>query len=340
MSEKVLLTGISGYIGLNCAHQLLESSYSVIGSVRSHSKKEEVLRSLINAGIDTSNLSFVELDLTKDRGWDQALHGCDYLMHTASPFPIANPKREREIIEPAVDGTLRALRAAEKNGLKRVVLTSSIVAIMGGKKQGTITPDHWPNLQAKDLNTYAKSKTLAAQAAWDFIKDSEVDNPPELVSINPGGVFGPAIGDNLSGTSMSMASLMLQGKIPLVPDAAFPMVDVRDVAKLHVAALKIEKAANQRFIAAESKPRSFQEIGAILNKLGYTGPSTRLAPNLLLKLLSYFDREAEGMLGFLGMKVYADNSATKEVFNWEPLPFKQSIKDTATFIESLIPVKK
>ena len=118
------------------------------------------------------------------------------------------------------------------------------------------------------------------------------------------------------------------------------MVDVRDVAKLHVAALKIEKAANQRFIAAESKPRSFQEIGAILNKLGYTGPSTRLAPNLLLKLLSYFDREAEGMLGFLGMKVYADNSATKEVFNWEPLPFKQSIKDTATFIESLIPVKK
>ena len=148
-----------------------------------------MLRSLINAGIDTSNLSFVELDLTKDRGWDQALHGCDYLMHTASPFPIANPKRECEIIEPAVDGTLRALRAAEKNALKRVVLTSSIVAIMGGKKQGTITPEHWTNLQAKDLNTYAKSKTLAEQAAWDFIKDSEVDNPPELVSINPGGVL-------------------------------------------------------------------------------------------------------------------------------------------------------
>ena len=114
MSEKVLLTGISGYIGLNCAQQLLESNYSVIGSVRSQSKKAEVLRSLTNAGINTSSLSFVELDLTKDKGWDQALHGCDYLMHTAPPFPIANPKREREVIEPAVDGTLRALQAAEK----------------------------------------------------------------------------------------------------------------------------------------------------------------------------------------------------------------------------------
>ena len=139
---------------------------------------------------------------------------------------------------------------------------------------------------------------------------------------------------------MSMASQMLQGKMPMVPNAAFPMVDVRDVAKLHVVALKEEKAANQRFIAADSEPRSFQEIGAMLNKLGYTGPSTRLAPNMLLKFLSFFDREAAGMLGFLGMNVYADNSATKEVFDWEPIPFEQTLQDTATFIEGLITVKK
>jgi dihydroflavonol-4-reductase len=340
MSEKVLLTGISGYIGLHCAQQLLENGYNVVGSVRSHSKEAEVLRSLTNAGVDTAHLGFVELDLTKDDGWDQALHGCDYLMHTASPFPIANPKHESEVIEPAVDGTLRALRAAENNGIKRVVLTSSVIAIMGGRKQGTITPAQWTDLQAKNISTYAKSKTLAEQAAWDFIKDSEADNIPELVSINPGGVFGPAIGDNLSGASMSMASQMLQGKMPMVPNAAFPMVDVRDVAKLHVAALKQKKAANQRFIAADSEPRSFQEIGAMLNKLGYTGPSTRLAPSLLLKFLSFFDREAAGMLGFLGMKVYADNSATKEVFDWEPIPFEQTLQDTATFIEGLITVKK
>ena len=340
MSEKVLLTGISGYIGLHCAQQLLENGYSVVGSVRTQSKEKEVLHSLTNAKVDTTNLGFVELDLTKDDGWDDALKGCDYLMHTASPFPIANPKHEREVIEPAVDGTLRALRAAEKNEVKRVVLTSSVIAIMGGKKEGTITPAHWTDLQSKHISTYAKSKTLAEQAAWDFINDSEADKVPELVCINPGGVFGPAIGDNLSGASMSMASQMLQGKMPMVPNAAFPMVDVRDVAKLHVSALKEEKAANQRFIAAESEPRSFQEIGAILNKLGYTGPSTRLAPNILLKFLSFFDREAAGMLGFLGMKVYADNSATKEVFGWEPIPFEQSMKDTATFIEGLIPVKK
>ncbi len=340
MSEKVLLTGISGYIGLHCAKQLLESGYRVIGSIRSLTKEAEVLRSLNGAGVETSNLSFVKLDLMKDDGWDDAMNGCDYLMHTASPFSIANPKHEAEVIEPAVDGTLRAMRAAENNGVQRVVLTSSVVAIMGGKKQGTITPSQWTNLKAKNLSTYAKSKTLAEQGAWNFIKDSEVNNPPELVTINPGGVFGPAIGDNLLGTSMSMASQMLQGKMPMVPNSAFPMVDVRDVARLHVAALKEKKAANQRFIAAESEPRSFQEIGAMLNKLGYTGPSTRLAPNILLKFLSCFDREAAGMLGFLDMKISADNSATKEVFTWEPIPFEQSMKDTATFIEGLIPVKK
>lgn len=340
MSKKVLLTGISGYIGLHCAQQLLENGYNVVGSVRSHSKEAEVLRSLANAGVDTAHLGFVELDLTKDDGWDQALHGCDYLMHTASPFPIANPKHESEVIEPAVDGTLRALKAAKNNGIKRVVLTSSTVAIMGGKKQGTITPEQWTNLQAKNLSAYTKSKTLAEQAAWDFIKDNEADKVPELVSINPGGVFGPAIGENLSGASMSMVSQMLQGKIPMVPNVAFPMVDVRDVAKLHVAALKEEEAANQRFIATETNPRSLQEMGEILNMLGYTGPSTRVAPNIMLKFLSFFDREAAGMVGFLGMRVSADNSKTKEVFNWEPIPFEQTLKDTATFIEGLITVKK
>ena len=340
MSEKVLLTGISGYIGLHCAQQLLQNGYNVVGSVRSHSKEADVLRSLTNAGVDTAHLGFVELDLIKDDGWDQALHGCDYLMHTASPFPIANPKQESEVIEPAVDGTLRAMRAAKNNGIKRVVLTSSTVAIMGGKKQGTITPEQWTNLQAKNLSAYTKSKTLAEQAAWDFIKDNEVDKVPELVSINPGGVFGPAIGENLSGASMSMASQMLQGKVPMVPNVAFPMVDVRDVAKLHVAALKEEKAANQRFIATETTPRSLQEMGEILNMLGYTGPSTRVAPNIMLKFLSFFDREAAGMVGFLGMRISADNSKTKEVFNWEPIPFEQTLKDTASFIEGLITVKK
>ena len=299
-----------------------------------------MLRSLTNAGVDTANLGFVELNLTKDDGWDQALHGCDYLMHTASPFPIANPKHESEVIEPAVDGTLRALKAAKNNGIKRVVLTSSTVAIMGGKKQGTITPEQWTNLQAKNLSAYTKSKTLAEQAAWDFIKDNEVDKVPELVSINPGGVFGPAIGENLSGASMSMASQMLQGKVPMVPNVAFPMVDVRDVAKLHVAALKEGKAANQRFITTETTPRSLQEMGEILNMLGYTGPSTRVAPNIMLKFLSFFDREAAGMVGFLGMRISADNSKTKEVFNWEPIPFEQTLKDTASFIEGLITVKK
>ena len=140
MNKKVLLTGISGYIGLHCAKILLEKGYTVVGTVRSTKKEEEVIKTLNSNSVSIENLSFTQLDLSSDKGWDSALSNCNYVMHVASPFTVENPKNESDMLGPAVDGTLRVLKAAKKNGVKRVVLTSSTVAIMGGKKTGTITP--------------------------------------------------------------------------------------------------------------------------------------------------------------------------------------------------------
>jgi dihydroflavonol-4-reductase len=336
MSKKVLLTGVSGYIGLHCVKALLENGYHVTGSVRNKSKQEEVISTLHSASVSIEHLSFTHLDLNSDKGWDEALSNCDYVMHVASPFTIENPKNESEMFAPAIDGTLRVLKFAKKNGVKRVVLTSSTVAIMGGKKTGEITPEDWTDLNSKNLNTYFKSKTLAEQAAWNFIENQSGDHNLELVSINPGGVFGPPLGTNVSGASMSMIVKILEGKTPMIPNMSFPMVDVRDVAYLHVAALTEPKAANQRFIATEKVGRSFQWVCQFLIDNGYKGPSTKLAPNFLLKILSVFDREAKGMLTMLGMNLSADNSKTMDVFDWKPIPFEKTVLDTAVAVKKII----
>ncbi len=336
MNKKVLLTGISGYIGLHCAKVLLEKGYNVVGSVRSSDKENDVKKTLNSASVDIKNLSFAHLDLNSDNGWDVVSSNCDYVMHIASPFTVENPKIEADMLGPAIDGTLRVLKAAKKNMVKRVVLTSSTVAIMGGKKNGTISPEDWTDLNSKNISTYFKSKTLAEKAAWDFVDNQSLDHPLELVSINPGGVFGPPIGKNISGASMSMIEKILGGKTPMVPNTSFPMVDVRDIAFLHVAALTEPKAANQRFIATEKVGRSFQWICQFLIDNGYKGPSTRLAPDIILKLLSIFDREAKGMLAMLGMNLKADNSKTMKVFDWKPIPFKKTLLDTAVAVKKIM----
>ena len=181
----------------------------------------------------------------------EAAHGATYLMHVASPFVVANPKNEDEMIKPAVDGTLRAMRAAQMAGVKRVVLTSSIVAMMGGRCMVRLAPTIGHRPIPAPVSTYSKSKTLAEQAAWDFLKTQTDGAVLELVSVNPGGVFGPPLGNNISGQSMSMVAQMLAGKLPMVPNIAFPMVDVRDVATLHVKAMVHPDAAGLRIIASQ-----------------------------------------------------------------------------------------
>ena len=333
--NTTLLTGISGYIGLYCAKELLEAGYAVRGTVRSQSKGQEVCETLAAASVDTKNLSFVELDLTSDRGWNDAAAGCDFVMHVASPFVVANPKNPQEMISPAVDGTLRALRTAKKAGVQRVVLTSSILSMMGSMKTGTFGPGDWTDVDAPDVSTYTKSKTLAEKAAWDFINAQDGDTPMELTVIAPGGVFGPPLGRNIAGQSMSMLDQMLRGKVPMVPKTAFPMVDVRDVAKLQVQALTLLEASGKRIIAASAEPNGFQSAAQFLKDQGYKGPSTRIAPNFLLRLMAKFDREAKGMIGLLGMNLSSDNSETRKLFDWTPIPFKQSVLETAAAVQAI-----
>ena len=261
--------------------------------------------------------------------------GCDFLMHVASPFAIANPKDPADMISPAVDGSLRALRAAKKAGIRRVILTSSIVAMMGSMKVGRFNSDSWTDVDAPDIMTYIKSKTLAEKAAWDFVDSQAGKSRIELVVIAPGGVFGPPIGNTITGQSMSSLDQMLRGKLPMVPQTEFPMVDVRDVAKIHVKALKVPDASGKRIIVASEEPNGFVSMAQILKNAGYKGPSTRVAPNFLLRVLSIFDREVKGMLNLLGMKLSCDNSETIKMFDWTPITFKQSVLDAATAVKSI-----
>ena len=245
MSRTVLVTGISGFIGIYCAKYLLNEGYKVRGTVRNYSKKEEVINTFKKNDINIKNLTFEILELTSDNGWDKAINGCEFVMHVASPFRIANPRKEDEMISPAVEGTRRVLEASQKAGVKRIVLTSSIVSMMSSIRRGQFGPKDWTDLNYPNLNTYIRSKTLAEKSAWDFIDENKKISKMELVVIAPGGVFGPPLGDNISCESLTILSKVLNGKIPMVPDAAFPMVDVRDVAKLHVQALTHSKVAGK-----------------------------------------------------------------------------------------------
>lgn len=333
--KKVLLTGISGYIGQHCAVELLKNGYQVRGSVRSLAKAD-ALTAVIKKEIDPQgNLEFCELNLLKDDGWDKAMEGCDYVLHVASPYVATEPKDENELIKPAVEGTQRALRAAKAAGIKRMVLTSSMVSMLGDANGSiNINQDTWTNVNAKNVGAYAKSKTLAEKSAWDFINAQETGPKLELVVVNPGPVYGPTLSGDLSGESMSMYQKMITGKVPMLPKSAINMSDVRDIAKIHVQALENSAANGKRFIVTTEKVHSFQEMAQILKSNGYDKVSTKLAPNFLLKFLANFSNEMKGMLPFIGNTFTGDISATMKTFNWKPISFEKTVLDTAKSVEA------
>ena len=336
MNKKVLLTGISGYIGNHCAVELLKHGYSVRGYVRSLSKSQKVIDAIKKEVDPKDNLEFCELNLLSDAGWDAAMKDCEYVLHVASPFINSEPKDENEYIRPAVDGTMRALRAAKKAGVKRVVLTSSMVSMLGDSAQSMdVTPETWTNVDAKNTSAYSKSKTLAEKAAWDFIHAQTDATPMELTVVNPGPVFGPSLSGDLSGTSMTMFKQMLTGKMPMVPQAGINMSDVRDIAKIHVLALENEKANGKRFIVTTEKHYAFKELAQLLKYNGYDKVSTKLAPNFLLKAMGYVNREARSMRAFIGKTYTGDVTSTMEVFDWKPIAFEKTILDTAKCIDEL-----
>jgi dihydroflavonol-4-reductase len=272
-------------------------------------------------------LSFVETDLLRDDGWDDAMKGCTYVLHVASPFLLAEPKDENELIAPAVDGTTRVIKAAQRAGVKRLVLTSSTFAIIAGKDSGRYGPDAWSDASA-GIGAYAKSKTLAERAAWAATKGGAM----ELTVINPGAVFGPSLGAKMDGQSVTMITAMISGKMPMVPDMKIGMVDVRDVARLHVKAMTVDGAAGRRFIAASAEPVDMVTVARVLQKAGFTKVSSLRAPTLLLKAVGLFDREVRGMLPFIGKAASLDNAATINVLQWRPTPIETSFREMAEAI--------
>lgn len=333
MGKKVLITGVSGFVGQHCAVELLKNGYKVRGSIRNLSKEDEVRNGIAKEIDAKDNLEFCELNLLNESGWSNAMQDIDYVLHVASPFIIAEPKDENEMIKPAVEGTLRALKAAKKAGVKKVVLTSSTVSMAGDKKKINLTQDSWTNPAKDKVTAYIKSKTLAEKAAWDFYNAQEGTNKLELTVVNPGPIYGPTLTGNLSGASMGMIKNIITGKVPMLPNAHYVMSDVRDIAKIHVRAMENQASNGKRFIVTSEKPHSFVSVAAILKENNYKKASPKKAPSLLVKFMSLFDREMKGMLPFVDAEVSADIGPTQEVFNWKPIPFEKTVLDSAKSVE-------
>ena len=332
--KKVLVTGASGFIAEHCIIELLKNGYSVKGSLRSMNREQEV-RDAVKTETDDTKLEFCKLDLLEDDGWEDAMWDCDYLMHVASPFVIEDPKDENELIKPAKEGTLRALNAAKKAGIKRVVLTSSVAAVNSHMMSGTSDHTTWTDINSKYVTPYQKSKTIAEKAAWDFYNNQDSDNRIELAVINPGGVMGPQLGNDLGGASTQIVSQLISGKFPMIPALSFPFIDVRDVAILHLKAMTTPEADGKRFIAAHSKPTWMYEVAEVLSAAGYEKIKLKKAPSFMLKLIGLFDNKTKSLVPMLDKYVPCDNSQTIKILNWEPMPWEQAFIEHAKSIEAI-----
>lgn len=319
MPKTVVLTGITGFIAKRLAFDLLEAGHDVRGTLRSAGRADEVRAALAPRLSDAGaleRLSFFEADLGRDEGWAQAMEGADVLMHTASPFPLASPKDENELIRPAVEGTLRALRAAQTAGVTRVILTSSVAAIEAKDKSGAFTEADWSDPGHPKSSAYYKSKTLAERAAWDFA----AEHPEmQLSTINPALVLGAPM-DGRFGTSLEVLERVLGGKDPMLPDIGFGVVDVADISAMHIAAMDRPETAGQRFIGAAGS----MSLPEIARHLAERHPdrkiTTRIAPRIVLRLLSVVDPSIRTVLPAVGKTPMLDNSRAREVLGIDFVP--------------------
>jgi dihydroflavonol-4-reductase len=330
MSETVLVTGGTGFIAQHCILQLLEAGYDVRTTVRSLSRQgelKEVLKSHTSKETLKEHLGVVEADLSSDEGWNEAVTGCGYVLHVASPFFLKVPKDENEMIIPARDGALRVLRAANKAGTKRVVMTSSVAAVAYGvPRDHVFNENDWSNPNGRDVGPYAKSKTVAERAAWDFMASPERSSEMSLATILPGFVLGPLLSSHF-GTSGEAIKRMLEHDVPGMPDVSFPPVDVRDVAWSHVAAMTSPRAAGERFLCATTSA-SLIEMAAILAKkyrpLGYKVP-TRKMPKFGLRIAALLDRDLRFVLPDVGHPVNVDASKIRTVLGLQPTSLEEMI---------------
>ena len=331
--EKVLVTGASGYIALHCIGELLREGYRVKGSLRDLNRKDEVKKSL-DAEFDTSKLQFCKLNLLEDEGWEDAASDCDYLLHIASPCFIKEPKNEKQLIEPALEGTLRALKAAQKSKIKKVVLTSSMGAIAYGHNKSICDHTDWTDI-SKDIGAYIKSKTIAEKAAWDFI-DNQSDRSFVMTTIHPGMVFGPLLSNDIEGISASLITKMISGKFPALPDIYFTVVDVRDIAKLHIKSLKNKESDHKRIIATSQEGIRFLEISKTLRKLGFKKSPKNLIPTQVINFLALFNKDMRITASMVKRGCYGTNlSETISLYDWKPIPFEKTLEDMINSLKNI-----
>ncbi len=311
MAETVLLTGVSGFIAKHIALKLLNAGYRVRGTLRRMDRADEVRAALAPYLTEHAGaLTFVQADLESDAGWADAFQDVSALVHTASPFPIAQPKDPAIVIRPAVEGTERVLKAAAAAGVTRVVLTSSSVAVLNDAKPDSLQDEaDWCDVHLPSTTPYAKSKTLAERAAWEIAKARGL----KLTTINPGLVLGPPL-DEHYGSSLGLVERFLKGRDPMLPSLGFPIVDVRDVAEMHLRALQRPETEGRRYIAA-SGSMAFVDMGRTL-KAAYPTRRipTREAPKAIVRFLSLFDPQIKSILPKLGHLERVSNArAVKEM---------------------------
>jgi len=324
-AKTILVTGISGFIAKHCAIELLRHGYLVRGTLRSLNKADEV-RATLAKHCDCAGLEFAEADLLADRGWDAAMQGIDGVLHLASPFPLAEPKDPDELLRPAIDGTLRVLKAAVAARVPRVVQTSSMAAVAYGHPRSRTAPfteDDWTVAEAPGVGAYTRSKTLAERAARDFIASTH----PALhfSTINPGLVLGPLL-DRDIGTSGETFRMFLRGKYPACPKLAFAVVDVRDVAKMHRLALESDAPSGGRYLAASGMAWFVDMMRPVKAQLGSKArrvPTTEL-PNFVVRLFALFDPASRLVLPELGRLFAIDNRRTRVALGITFSPVEES----------------
>jgi nucleoside-diphosphate-sugar epimerase len=327
----VLVTGGTGFLGGWCAAELLRRGYTVRTTIRDLQRADDLRTSLAGAGVDAGEqLSIVAADLSADDGWADAVAGCDYVLHVASPFPAAQPKDPDELIVPARDGALRVLHASLDAGVQRVVMTSSVAAVRHGREPSADAPydeTDWTDPQDLARTPYVRSKTIAERAAWDHVRAAGAES--QLATVNPGAIIGPVLSDDRS-FSLQAVERLLNG-MPAVPRLGFTFVDVRDVADLHIRAMTDPAAAGERLLAVD-RFLWMQDVGRILReRLGPAAAKvpTRVAPNVLIRAMALFDPSVRSIVGDLGKSATYTAEKAKSKLGWTPRPIEDSITDTA-----------
>ena len=313
---------------------MLDKGYKVRTTIRSESRKQEVMEAMKKHSSNCENLEFFIADLLSDDGWSEAVTGSKYVLHVASPFFLGEPENEDVFIKPAVEGTLRVLKACADSDVQKVVLTSSFAAVGYGhsREKEVYTEEDWSSVDG-EISPYAKSKTLAEKAAWEFVENLEESKKFELTVINPVAVTGPMLTSDI-GSSNDFLLKLISGSMPACPKIHMGYIDVRDVAKAHIFSMTEEKTNGERIIVSENE-MFFAEVGKTLNEAGFKKSPTKEMPNFLVKIMSLFVGELKTLLSALNRKGDIDKTKAKSFFNWDYISTEQSVTETAQQLQDM-----